>query len=176
MVQIGKELLGKHLFTSIRGEVTGGIITETESYRGAEDKACHAYGNRKTARTAVMFEPGGIAYVYLCYGMHHLFNIVTHGEGTPHAILIRAIQPTHGLETMARRRKKKRSDPALCKGPGNLTKALGIETSHTGTSLAEGPIWLEDHGITFDSILTTPRIGIDYAEEDKDLPYRFVVA
>lgn len=119
-----------------------------------------------------MFAPGGVAYIYLCYGLHHLFNIVTHKEGTPHAILIRALKPTHGLEIM----KKRRGKPNLTQGPATLTQALGIRTNHTGLPLTGDHIWLEDHNAPPSSFHTTPRIGIDYAEEHKDLPYRFVIA
>lgn len=120
-----------------------------------------------------MFTPGGVAYIYLCYGMHHLFNIVTHKEGSPHAILIRALKPTHGIETMQKRRGK----PNLADGPATLTQALGIRTNHTGLALDSDHIWLEDNQEEIPlSIEATPRIGIDYAEEHKDLPYRFVIA
>lgn len=178
VLQIGKDLIGKQLFTQFDGKLTGGMIIETESYKGAEDKACHAYGNRKTDRTRVMFENGGLAYVYLCYGIHHLFNIVTHTVGTPHAILIRAISPTHGLETMLQRRKKKHVTPTLARGPGTLTEALGIRVEHSGTSLIEHEIWLEEGKtqISSDRILCSPRIGIDYAEEHALLPWRFYLA
>jgi len=175
VLQIGKELLGKHLFTCFDGKLTGGIIVETESYNGAEDKACHAYGNRKTRRTSVMFENGGVAYVYLCYGIHHLFNIVTHTAGSPQAILVRSLLPTHGVETMLKRRKKEKISPALTSGPGTVTKALGIHTCHSGTSLLSDTIWLEDRAIQVspDQILCSPRIGVDYAEEHALLPWRF---
>ena len=151
-LQIARDLLGKVICTNING-LQSGIITEVEAYLGATDKACHAYQNRRTKRTEPMFARGGTTYVYLCYGMHHLFNIVTHSEGTPHAILIRSI------------------DTAT--GPGRLTKALGITTSHTGLSLKKPGIWLEDHGHKPTQIQTSPRIGIDYAGDDALLPYRF---
>ena len=176
-IQIGKDLLGQYLFTRLDGKLTGGIIIETESYKGIEDKACHAYGNRKTKRTHVMFEKGGIAYIYLCYGIHHLFNIVTHQEGFPHAILVRAIIPTHGIETILKRRKKERCSPSLTNGPGTVTQALGIHIGHNGTSLLGDQIWLEK-GIKIhpEHILSSPRIGIDYAEEHALLPWRFHLA
>lgn len=178
VLQIGKELLGKLLFTKFDGKLTGGIIIETESYKGAEDKACHAYKNRKTERTRVMFENGGVAYIYLCYGIHHLFNIVTHQEGEPHAVLIRALHPTQGIETMLQRRKKDNVTPALTGGPGTVSQALGIHTKHSGTSLIGDQIWIEDHGIEIplDHILCSPRIGVDYAEEHALLPWRFHLA
>ncbi|WP_420420878.1 DNA-3-methyladenine glycosylase [Simkania sp.] len=175
VTQIAQEILGKFLFTEFQGTLTGGVITETEAYKGAEDKACHAYQNRRTKRTEVMFGAGGTAYVYLCYGMHHLFNIVTHSEGTPHAILIRAIFPTHGIEKMLKRRKKNNLDKTLTAGPGSLSQALGIQTKHSGTSLTGPTIWLEDRGLLIEKkdILSSPRIGIDYAEEHALLPWRF---
>lgn len=155
--------------------MTGGIITETEAYKGAEDKACHAYQNRRTKRTEVMFNAGGVAYVYLCYGMHHLFNIVTHQEGTPHAILVRALFPTDGIETMLKRRNKTKLDKTLTTGPGSLSQALGIQTKHSGTPLTHPTIWIEDRGLVIEKekILSSPRVGIDYAEEHALLPWRF---
>ena len=152
------------------------MIIETEAYKGAEDKACHAYNNRRTKRTEVMFAPGGYAYVYFCYGMHHLFNIVTHKENTPHAILIRALKPTHGIETMLKRRKKTSINKTLTSGPATTAQALGIHTIHSGLKLTGSQIWLEDRGVIIPKtqIQATPRIGIDYAEEDRMLPYRFL--
>jgi len=150
------------------------MITEVEAYLGAEDKACHSFGNRKTNRTKVMFESGGVAYVYLCYGMHHLFNIVTHQKEVPHAILIRSIKPHYGSEKMLERRGKTKLDKHLCSGPGNLSKALGMTTADTGKTVTGGEIYLEDHGISSLCIKQTPRIGIDYAEEYRGKPWRFV--
>lgn len=154
------------------------MIIETEAYKGAEDKACHAYNNRRTLRTDVMFGPGGIAYIYLCYGIHHLFNIVTNTEGTPHAILIRSIFPTHGIDKMLIRRKKSKQDKSLTAGPGSLTQALGIQKKHNGISLQGPKIWLEDYSLDIKKthIVSTPRIGIDYAEEHAALPWRFLLA
>ncbi len=153
------------------------MIIETEAYKGAEDQACHAYKNRRTKRTEVMFSLGGVAYVYFCYGMHHLFNIVTHKKNVPHAILIRSIKPTHGIKTMLKRRKKTLVDKTLTNGPATTTQALGIHTSHSGLDLTGNQIWVEDRGVTLSKsqIIATPRIGIDYAGKDKDLPYRFLV-
>ena len=168
-LQIARDLLGKTLFTNF-GALTGGIITEVEGYLGSIDKACHAYKNRRTKRTEPMFGSGGIAYVYLCYGIHCLFNIVTHAENEPHAILIRAIKPTTGLDTI-----KARHGKTDASGPGLLTKALGITTKHTGITLNKPHIWLEDTGFTPDKIHTAKRIGIDYAEEDADQPWRFFI-
>ncbi|MDX8431608.1 MAG: DNA-3-methyladenine glycosylase [Candidatus Algichlamydia australiensis] len=169
---LAKSLLGKTLFTNFNNQLTGGIIIETEAYLGATDRACHAFGNRRTNRTEPMFAAGGIAYVYLCYGMHHLFNIVTHKKDTPHAILIRAIHPTHGIPIMRERRKNR---SPLSSGPGTLTQALGITTSHTGLSLTRNQIFLQENPNLVGEIQTTPRIGVDYAGEDAKLPYRFLL-
>jgi DNA-3-methyladenine glycosylase len=177
VVQISKDLLGKYLFTNIDGETTAGIITETEAYAGAIDKASHAYKNRRTNRTEVMFGQGGTSYVYLCYGIHHLFNVVTNNEGTPHAILVRAIKPVEGIETILRRRKMETLKPNVSAGPGTVSQALGITTKHTGLYLLEDTIWIEDRGLIVpeSGITIGPRVGIDYAEEDALLPYRFRV-
>ena len=175
VVALSKKLLGKILFTHFNGILTAGMIVETEAYKGAEDKACHAYQNRKTARTEVMFEPGGVAYVYLCYGIHNLFNIVTHTKNVPHAVLIRAIEPACGITTMLKRRKKKMLTRSLTAGPGSLTKALGIRVEHSGISLTSSVIWIEDHGYNFldEEIIASPRVGVAYAQEHAALPLRF---
>ena len=170
VLDAAKNLLGLSLFTTFDGHLTGGIITETEGYAGVQDKASHAYGGRLTKRTEVMYRPGGVAYIYLCYGIHALLNVVTGPAGTPHAVLIRAIQPTHGLDIMLKRRKKE----PLTDGPGTLTAALGITASYTGSPLDSPPIFITDLGFQVQSVTSAPRIGIDYAEEWKDLPYRFI--
>lgn len=177
VVQIARELPGKFLMTKIDGIITGGMITEVEAYEGVTDRASHAFNNRRTARTEVMYCAGGTAYVYLCYGIHHLFNVVTNRSGIPHAILIRAIEPTVGIGTMMKRRKKRLLDFTLTSGPGALSEALGIQTQHTGKSLLTGNIWLEDRGIeiTQAMITKTTRIGVDYAGTDALLPYRFYI-
>jgi DNA-3-methyladenine glycosylase len=175
---LARQLLGKILATRIHGTLTTGIITETEAYTGIHDKASHSYGNRRTKRTETMYLPGGHAYIYLCYGIHHLFNIVTGPRNHPSAILIRAIQPLHGLPTILKRRHAKKPTPNLTSGPGTLTQALAITTKHDRTNLTLGKtIWIEDHGIQIKQkhITTTPRIGIDYAQEHTHLPYRFLI-
>jgi DNA-3-methyladenine glycosylase len=174
---LSRDLLGKFLLTSFEGQLTGGMIIETEAYRGPEDKASHAFGNRRTKRNEVMFHNGGISYVYLCYGIHSLFNIVTNVENIPHAILVRAIKPSIGLEHMLIRRGKKKLSPSLTSGPGTLTVALGISTKHNGLSLTGPEIWIEDRGINLPAheILASPRIGVDYAGEDALLPWRFLI-
>src|SRR5476651_1862925 len=126
VLAITRNLLGKYLMTRIDGVVTGGYIVEAEAYNGVVDKASHAYGNRLTPRTKTMFMQGGIAYVYLCYGIHEMFNIVTSAEGRPQAILIRAIEPTEGLDEMMSRRNMISLKPNITSGPGSVAKALGI--------------------------------------------------
>lgn len=167
VVKLSRKLLGCNLFTKIGGELTGGRIIETEAYRGAEDRACHAYNNRRTERTEVMFHQGGIAYVYLCYGMHYMLNIVTNVANVPHAILIRAIEPIIGKEIMLKRRGREEVD-----GPGKVAQALGIDKSLNGVSLAGDLIWIEK-GEVPKKIVASPRIGVDYAGEDAKLPWRF---
>lgn len=176
VVLIAKELLGKVVVTKLNGQITSGIITETEAYEGVTDKASHAFGGRRTKRTEVMFGMGGIAYVYLCYGIHHLFNVVTNQNEVPHAVLIRSIKPVDGLPMILKRRKKENADKKLCIGPGSVSQALGICTSHTGIDLIGNKIWIEDRSINISSrnIIKSPRIGIDYAGAHALLPYRFV--
>ena len=175
VVAVARALLGKVLVTTIDGVTTAGMITETEAYAGAGDKASHAHNNRRTRRTEVMFMPGGVAYVYLCYGIHHLFNVVTNTQGTPHAVLVRAIAPLEGVETMLDRRRRTTTSPALTAGPGALSAALGITTAHTGLSLQGPLICIEDRGIEIkdDDIAAGTRVGVAYAGEHALWPYRF---
>ena len=177
VVAISKALLGKYLFTSIDGLLTGGYIVETEAYNGAVDKASHAYGNRLTPRTEVMFREGGIAYIYLCYGIHEMLNIVTSTEGHAQAILIRAIEPTTGIDIMLARKNMETLKPNITAGPGSVAKALGIDRKLNGISLQSDTLWLEDRGLTFtdEQIAAVPRIGVAYAGQDALLPYRFYV-
>jgi DNA-3-methyladenine glycosylase len=177
VVGIARELLGKLLVTQFEGRYTAGRIAETEAYNGVVDKASHSYGGRRTNRTAIMYAAGGIAYVYLCYGIHHLFNVVTSISDTPHAVLIRGIAPVEGIDIMLARMKKNKLDNTVGRGPGNVSKALGIATMHTGLSLLENDIYIADDGMVVkpSQIVTTPRIGVDYAAEDALLPYRFYV-
>lgn len=175
VLQISEELLGKVLFTKINGKICSGMIVETEAYMGITDKASHAYGGRFTERTKTMYEKGGIAYVYLCYGIHHLFNIVTNAKTIPHAVLIRAIEPLEGIDMMLKRRKKQQLEYTLTSGPGSLSEAMGIHYSHSGISLIKDQIWIEDQGIKIkqENIIASPRVGVAYAKEDALLPYRF---
>ncbi len=171
------QLLGKQLFTCINGELTGGTIVETEAYNGIIDKASHAYGGRFTNRTSTMYEAGGISYVYLCYGIHHLFNVVTAPSNTPHAVLIRGLEPYAGLDIMLRRRNMLALKPNLTAGPGALSKALGIDKNLNAKDLTGDEIWIEDNGIRFQlqEIVAVPRVGVDYAGDHALLPWRYYV-
>jgi DNA-3-methyladenine glycosylase len=175
VTEVSKQLLGKVLCTKFNGALTAGIITEVEAYSGRGDKACHANNGTRTERTEVMYSAGGLAYVYLCYGIHHLFNVVTNVEDKADAILVRAIEPLEGKDVMLKRRGKEKVNPSLTAGPGRLTQALGITTKYDATDLTGNTIWIEDRGITFgsDKLAETPRIGVDYAGEDAKLPWRF---
>jgi DNA-3-methyladenine glycosylase len=182
VVQVARELLGKQLFTSMDGIITSGIICETEAYAGITDKASHAYGGRRTQRTEIMYARGGTAYIYLCYGIHSLFNVVTNVKDIPHAVLIRGIIPVEGIGTMLQRAEKVKVTKNFGTGPGNVSKILGIHYSHSGLDLLKRPenngnpaIWIEDNGIRMNPALikSSPRVGVDYAGEDALLPYRF---
>lgn len=176
VVKLSQKLLGKVLVTHIDGEKVAGRIVETEAYQGPTDKASHAYGNRCTERTKTMFEAGGISYIYLCYGIHHLFNVVTAPKGIPHAVLIRALEPLEGIEIMSKRRNMTQLK-SLSSGPGKLSKALGLNREFDAISLQSPKLWIEDRGLNPESneIVATARVGIDYAEEHKDLPWRFYI-
>lgn len=176
VVKIARELLGKVLFTKIDGMITGGIVVETEAYSWKE-RGCHAFGGKKTNRNEIMFAKGGFAYVYLCYGMYNLFNVVTNREGIADAVLIRALEPIEGADIMALRRGNLKHVTQLTSGPGKLTKAMGIDRKLNGKFLIDDEVWLEDRGIriTPRSIEASPRIGIDYAGDDALLPWRFTV-
>jgi DNA-3-methyladenine glycosylase len=178
VVAIARKLLGKWLFTQFKGEeLTGGIIIETEAYAGPDDRASHAYNNRRTKRTEVLFGAGGHAYVHLCYGIHHMLNVVVSNAGTPHGVLIRAIQPTYGLETMVKRRRKKTADRTLTSGPGALCEALGITMDLYGHDLTKPPLWIEERNtrIAKKKIVVGPRVGVEYAKEHALLPWRFKI-
>lgn len=177
VLKVAKELLGKVLLTTFDGIETSGRIVEVEAYAGAGDRASHAYGGRQTKRNAIMYAEGGFAYVYLCYGIHHLFNVVTNVKDTPHAVLVRSLEPLAGVDTMLLRTGKKIPDHTLTRGPGNLSKALGIHVSHSGMLLNENDIVIADDGFRYkpSAIAASPRIGVDYAGDDALLPYRFYI-
>jgi DNA-3-methyladenine glycosylase len=176
VVQIAKELLGKVLVTNWDNQLTTGRIVETEAYAGEIDKASHAYKGR-TKRTDVIYKQGGTAYVYLCYGIHQMFNIVTNENDVPHAILIRAVEPIEGIDIMLQRTGKKTPDHTLTRGPGNVGKAFGFHTSQCGVSLTSNELYIADDGYKLkpSAIATSPRIGVDYAGDHAAWHYRFFV-
>lgn len=175
VVSIAKDLIGKSIFTRKHGKTTGGIIVETEAY-SRKERGCHAYQNRMTPRNKVMFDEGGHAYVYLCYGIHNLFNVVTNREGVADAVLIRALEPVEGLHEMMKRMNVN-TPRRITAGPGKLTKAMSIDRSVNGDHLCSKHLWLEDTGINVKvtEISSSPRIGIAYAGEDALLPWRFTL-
>lgn len=177
VVEIAKYLLGCSIFTNTNGLVCSALIAETEAYAGVSDRASHAWGKRLTPRTTTMYEGGGKAYVYLCYGVHNLFNVVTGPKGIPHAVLIRGAIPLTNLKTMRNRLGLDDQKKINLNGPGKFSKAMGIVLNHNGIDLNENAIWIEKASI--DSmpgpIIQTTRIGIDYAGEDAKLPYRFYI-
>lgn len=177
VVAISRALLGKVLVSEADGVHTAGMIVETEAYAGPEDQACHAYLRRNTKRTAPMFLEGGVAYVYLIYGIYHLFNIVTHEAGEPYAVLVRAVEPLDGIDAMLRRRNLDTLKPAVSAGPGLLTIAMGITKALTGHSLQGPELWVEDRGIRIpeSDIVAGTRVGVAYAKDDAYLPYRFSI-
>lgn len=174
VLQLAQDLLGCYLATKIDGVLSYGRIVEVEAYEGVNDRAAHVYGDKKTARTETMYQTGGHAYVYLCYGIHHLLNVVTATEGTPHAILIRGVEPVFGEEIMAERSNKKIGDQRIGRGPGNVSKALGITRDWDGKVLdgAELSLWRPNH---FPKIKMErgARIGVAYAQEDALRANRF---
>jgi DNA-3-methyladenine glycosylase len=177
VVKVAKELLGKVLVTNFGGQRTSGRIVEVEAYNGVGDRASHAWSGRRTRRTEVMYGMGGTAYVYLIYGIHSLFNVVTNRPDVPHAVLVRGLEPVEGIPVMLERTGKPKLDHTLTRGPGNLSKALGLHTTDTGVSLLGDLIWIGDDGfrVPRTQIVATPRIGVDYAGEDASLPYRFFI-
>jgi DNA-3-methyladenine glycosylase len=174
---LAKSLLGKYLITNINGVLTGGMITETEAYEGVTDRASHAYGGLRTKRTEVMYATGGRSYIYLCYGIHYLFNIVTNQKEVPHAVLVRGIFPVIGIEEMMIRTGKNKAGYTLTNGPGKLSKALGITLDQNSIVLNGQQIWIEDRGIKCRdaNIISTKRVGVDYAGVDALRPYRFIL-
>jgi len=177
VVELAQKLLGKIICTYVDNQYCEAMITETEAYSGENDKACHAHLGRFTKRTATMYEKGGTAYIYLCYGIHHLFNIVTNVEGKADAVLIRAVEPLEGVDIMLKRRKAKVLKPAVFSGPGKLTQAMAIHQSSNASDLVKSKsLYIVDSEIEVTNIVKTTRIGIDYAEEDALLPWRFYIS
>lgn len=174
VVEVARSLIGKVLVTQLNGVSTGGYIVETEAYSGSVEAASHAFPNKRTPRTEVMFREGGISYVYLIYGMYHMFNVVTNRQDKPDAVLIRALDPQVGTTTMMDRRKKNRPDKYLTNGPGRLAAALGIDRSLNGIPLDGGNIMIaEGLSVNHKEIESSKRIGVEYAGKDAELPWRF---
>lgn len=162
----------------MEGNITAVRIVETEAYRGLTDRASHAWNGRRTNRTEIMYAAGGVSYIYLCYGIHHMFNVVTNQKEIPDAVLIRSAEPIEGVEMMKQRTGKQDTEVSLTSGPGNLAKALGLFTQQTGTSLLSDGLYISDDGFNVNKaqIKATPRIGVDYAGDDALLPYRFILS
>jgi DNA-3-methyladenine glycosylase len=176
ILAISKSLLGKKLCTNIEGDFTSGIIVEAEAYKAPEDKASHAYGNKITPRTKTMFSGPGTGYVYIIYGMYHLFNVISGPVGTAHCILIRAIEPLDGIDIMQRRRGMPKLQKSLTNGPGKFSIAMGIHKNFDGTDLThKSDIWIEEAWPEVDEseIIVGPRVGMSTAEECSNWPFRF---
>jgi len=172
VVQIAQDLVGKKIITTINGKKTAGYITETEAYAGKGDQACHAHLGRFTKRTKVMYETGGIAYIYLCYGIHHLFNIITNKKNHADAVLIRAVEPADGIDLMLERRKMGKVKKNITSGPGNVSQALGITKEYNAQSILRNEIKLYDTDKQ-PPLVADKRIGIGYAGDDANLLWRF---
>lgn len=178
VVQIARDLLGKVVVTNIDGSITSGRIVETEAYVAHTDKASHAYNGKRTARNEHMYAAAGTAYVYICYGMHQMLNVVTNEKDVPDAVLIRAVEPLEGIDTMLQRTGKKVADFTLTRGPGNVGKALGIHKQHSGLLLLDDVVSIYNDPsfkLAETAIASSRRIGIDSAGEDALLPYRFYI-
>jgi DNA-3-methyladenine glycosylase len=172
---IARELIGKIIVTNFNGSITAARIVETEAYVGLTDRASHSYAGKRTARNQHMYASGGTAYVYICYGMHHLFNVVTNAKEIPDAVLIRAVDPVTGIDDMLKRTGKIKFDRSLTKGPGNAAKALGILKQHSGIDLLKDEIYIADDGFTVTENLIgiSRRIGIENTADAVQKPYRF---
>jgi DNA-3-methyladenine glycosylase len=177
VLQVARELLGKIVVTKFDGVVTSGRIVETEAYTSINDRASHAFGGKRTARNEHMYAAAGTSYVYICYGMHHLFNVVTNEKDTPDAVLIRALEPVKGIDTMLDRSGKLKLDNTLSKGPGNAARVLGINKAHSGLNLLGNKIFIEDDGFVLNDaqIGISKRIGVEGAGSSALLPYRFYI-
>ena len=175
VILIARELIGKILITEIGGVITSGRIVETEAYIGLTDKASHSFGGRRTARNEHMYAKAGTAYVYICYGMHHLFNVVTNKKEVPDAVLVRAVEPIAGIDVMLKRTGKRVFDNTLTRGPGNAAKALGISKMHSGTTLLGAAIYIaaDGYGLNEQLIGASKRIGVESAGAAAHYPYRF---
>ena len=177
VVSIARQLIGKIIVTNFNGEITSGRIVETEAYIGLTDRASHSYGGKRTARNEHMYAAAGTAYVYICYGMHHLFNVVTTAKDIPDAVLIRALEPLTGIATMLKRTGKIKPGNSLTRGPGNAAKALGISKKHSGIHLTATELYIAEDGFEIPGTLigASRRIGVESSGEAALKPYRFYV-
>jgi len=173
-LEVARSLISKVLVRRIRGRNLAGKIVETEAYVGPHDLACHA-SKGKTSRTSIMFEEGGCAYVYMIYGFYFCLNAVTEAEDYPAAVLIRAVEPLDHLNVMRKFRKYPERDTNIASGPGKLCMAMGIDKTLNGEDLTGDTLWIEDRRLEVGRIVASPRIGVDYAGEYKDKPWRFYV-
>ena len=175
VVFLAQDLLGKIIFTRIDNQITSGIIVETEAYKSTNDMASHAYMNKRTNRNEMMYSGGGVTYIYICYGIHHMLNIVTNKKNVPDAILIRAIEPLDGIKIMQSRIPSNHTNK-MTNGPGKLSKALGINMDFNGSKLNNNKIWIENNPNTSKiQIIRKERVGIHCAGEDSKLPWRFYI-
>ncbi len=176
---LAKHLLGKIIISRIDNKFCSAIISETEAYQGPHDRASHSYNNRRTPRNNTMYLEGGRAYIYICYGMHHLFNVVTAPENIAHAILIRAVDPIEGVEYMLKRRSLIKMESRVTKGPGALSVALGINKTLDGIELwnNSSPLQIHDDGVIIDKIDigVSPRIGVESSGEAAFYPWRYFI-
>lgn len=178
VLQIARELLGKHLYTNINGVITAGRVVETEAYRHEGDHSLALHLQRKRRQAQGLYQPGGHAYIYTVYDRHALFNLTTHDAAHPDAVLIRAVEPLVGIEEMLRRRGLGALVRGLTAGPGVLSQALGITPALSGTALNGDALWFEDHGepVADADVLASARVGLAYAgPEAAGLPWRFRV-
>jgi DNA-3-methyladenine glycosylase len=174
VTEIAQRVLGKLLCTHVDGKRCMSRIVEVEAYEGRNDKACHANNGKRSKRNEMMYAQGGVAYVYLCYGIHAMFNIVTNAEGMADAVLVRAVEPLEGLHWMQER--KTGTAERIAAGPGNVCKALGIDLIHNGASLSDDTIWLAEAAhVSPNQIVATTRVGVDYAGEDALRPWRYYI-
>jgi len=171
---VAEGLLGKVLVRRLNGKNLAGKIVETEAYIGPEDLACHA-SKGKTPRTAIMFENGGCAYVYMIYGFYFCLNAVTEEEGYPAAVLIRAVEPLDQVSSMRRLRKNPGNDRDIASGPGKLCMAMAIDKRLNGADLSGNMLWIEDRKLNVDGVEVSPRVGVDYAGDYRDKPWRFYI-
>ena len=177
-LSVAKDLLGKYLFTALDGKLTGGMIVETEAYIGPLDAGSHAFNNRRTTRNETMYAEGGVTYMYICYGIHDMLNVVTGAKDSSHAVLIRAVEPRVGIDIMQQRRGENIPLKRLCSGPGALARAFGLKKIHDGMDMSSrNTIWIEDQGTILSEadIKASGRVGLGCSEPYFSIPWRFYI-